>query len=302
MLRKIQCLILSTLLAIIGYLQRTNKTIQKFLADTHERMEVRMLIYQIKQRGCIDYDRFNTVYTGFVERKRQSLLKEISRIDNQFMTDLRRRTEAGLPNKGMPAETQMQKAVLETCYAYLKNDDAYQQKAFKLFLNKKIEEMAKKGDDYSKIEAYLENKRRASGYEEYIESVSRPVNIHLPRLWADFFRSGAGYMDVLPKKWPHVAYSKTDTNIPRFIFEKPYAHQYSEQEFCAMFIKEWDSTHYNPHYDNDCNDPAYYADYDGELADRPQNAYHYYLCAVSRFKQIQQRLKVNAEADKGDEL
>lgn len=284
-------LILSTLLAAIGRLQRVNQTVQKRLADAHAWADARILICQIKQCRSIDYNRFNEVYTGFVEKKRQSLLEDISRINSQFMENLRKREEAGLPNEGIPAETQMELAVMKTCYAHLKDDDVYQQKAFKLFLKKKIEEMAEKEADYSKIEAYLENKHRNSSYDEYIECISRPMSIHLPELWVEFFRSGTGYKDVIPKEWPNVAYFSTDTDIPRFIFEKPYVQQYSEQEFCARFVREWDSTHYNPRYDDGCDAPADYADYYEELADRPQNAYHYYLCAVDRYKQIQQRLK-----------
>ena len=294
----IQCFILSALLASIGRLQRANETLQKLLAETHVQMEVRMLIYQIKRWGWIDYDYFNEVYTGFVEKKRQSLLQDINMIKSQFMECLREHQEAGLLNEGLPAETQMELAVLETCYAYLKKDNAYQQKAFKLFLKKKMEEMAEKGADYGKIEAYLENKHRNSIYRGYMKCISAPMTIELLELWVEFFRSGTGYMDVLPKEWPNVAYSSADIDIPCFIFEEPYVREYTRLEFDARFVAEWDGPHYNPHYDDDCDDPTYYTDYYGELADRPQNAYCYYLCAVSRFKQIQQRLKGNA--DKGN--
>lgn len=242
--------------------------------------------------GLIEYDRFNEVYTDFVEKKRQCLLKDINRINGQFMENLRNREEAGLSNEGLPAKTQMKLATLETYYAYLKDDDAYHQKAFTLFLKKKIEEMAENGADCSKMEAYLENKRRNSSYEEYIACISRPVDIHLPKLWIEFFRSGTGY--VIPKERPHVAYASTVTDIPRFIFEEPYTHEYSEQEFCAKFMSEWDTTHNNPYYDDDCDDPSYYEDYRNELTDVPQSAYLQYLCAVNRFKQIRQRLKGNA--------
>ena len=282
-------LILSTLLSIIGRLQKTNETVQKHLADVHAQTKLRMLICQIRQSASIDYDRFNEVYTGFVEKKRQRMLNDINRINSQFMKSLRERQEAGLPNEGLPAKTQMKLATLETYYAYLKDDDAYHQKAFTLFLKKKIEEMAENGADCSKMEAYLENKRRNSSYEEYIACISRPVDIHLPKLWIEFFRSGTGY--VIPKERPHVAYSSTVTDIPRFIFEEPYTHEYSEQEFCAKFMSEWDTTHNNPYYDDNCDDPAYYEDYHSELAGSPQSAYLQYLCAVNRFKQIRHRLK-----------
>lgn len=283
-------LILSTLLSIIGRLQKTNETIQKHLADVHAQMKLRMLICQIRQSASIDYERFNEVYAGFVEKKRQRMLNDINRINSRLMKSLRE--EAGLPNEGLPVKTQMRLAVLETYYAYLKDDDAYHQKAFKLFLKKKIEEMTENGADYSKIEAYLENKRRNSGYEEYIACISRPMDIRLPKLWVAFFRSGTGY--VIPKERPHVAYSSTATDVPRFIFEEPYTHEYSEQEFCAKFMGEWDTTHNNPYYDDDCDDPSYYEDYRIELTDVPQSAYLQYLCAVNRFKQIRQRLKGNA--------
>ena len=282
-------LILSTLLSIIGRLQKTNETVQKHLADVHAQTKLRMLICQIRQSASIDYDRFNEVYTGFVEKKRQRMLNDINRINSQFMKSLRERQEAGLPNEGLPAKTQMKLATLETYYAYLKDDDAYHQKAFTLFLKKKIEEMAENGADCSKMEAYLENKRRNSSYEEYIACISRPVDIHLPKLWIEFFRSGTGY--VIPKERPHVAYASTVTDIPRFIFEEPYTHEYSEQEFCAKFMSEWDTTHNNPYYDDNCDDPAYYEDYHSELAGSPQSAYLQYLCAVNRFKQIRHRLK-----------
>ena len=286
-------LILSTLLSIIGCLQKTNETVQKHLADVHAQTQLRMLICQIRQSASIDYDRFNEVYTDFVEKKRQRMLNDINRINSRLMKSLRERQEAGLPNEeGLSAKTQMRLATLETYYAYLKDDDAYHQKAFTLFLKKKIEEMAENGADCSKMEAYLENKRRNSSYEEYIACISRPVDIHLPKLWIEFFRSGTGY--VIPKERPHVAYASTVTDIPRFIFEEPYTHEYSEQEFCAKFMSEWDTTHNNPYYDDDCDDPSYYEDYRNELTDVPQSAYLQYLCAVNRFKQIRQRLKGNA--------
>lgn len=285
-------LILSTLLSIIGRLQKTNETLQKHLADVHAQTKLRMLICQIRQSASIDYDRFNEVYTDFVEKKRQHMLKDINRINSQFMKNLRERDKAGRSNEGLPVKTQMRLEVLETYYAYLKDDDAYHQKAFKLFLKKRIEEMAENGADCSKMEAYLENKRKNLSYEEYIACISRPMDIRLPKLWVAFFRSGTGY--VIPKERPHVAYSSTATDVPRFIFEEPYTHEYSEQEFCAKFVKEWDATHNNPYYDDDCNDPAYYEDYRSELAGSPQSAYLQYLCAVNRFKQIRQRLKVNA--------
>lgn len=278
------------ILSIVESLQRTNETVQKHLADVHAQMKLRMLICQIRQSASIDYERFNEVYAGFVEKKRQRMLNDINRINSRLMKSLRE--EAGLPNKGLPVKTQMKLAVLETYYAYLKDDDAYHQKAFKLFLKKKIEEMAENGADCSKMEVYLENKRKNLSYEEYIACISRPMDIRLPKLWVAFFRSGTGY--VIPKERPHVAYASTVTDIPRFIFEEPYTHEYSEQEFCTKFMSEWDTTHNNPYYDDDCDEPAYYEDYRCELADRPQSAYLQYLCAVNRFKQIRQRLKGNA--------
>ncbi len=240
--------------------------------------------------GLIEYDRFNEVYTDFVEKKRQCLLKDINRINGQFMENLRNREEAGLSNEGLPAKTQMKLATLETYYAYLKDDDAYHQKAFTLFLKKKIEEMAENGADCSKMEAYLENKRKNLSYAEYIACISRPMDIRLPKLWVAFFRSGTGYKNIIPKERPHVAYPSRAKDIPRFIFEESYTHEYSEQEFCDKFVNEWDVTHDNPYY-NDCDDPIYYVDYCSELADRPENSYLQYRCAVSRFKFLQHRLK-----------
>lgn len=283
------------ILSVIRRLQRTNETVQKCLADTHAQTKLRMLICQIRQSASIEYDRFNEVYTDFVKRKRRCLLEEINQIDSQRMKSLRKRDKIGLPNEGLPAKTQMRLATLETYYAYLKDDDAYHQKAFKLFLKKKIEEMAENGADCSKMEAYLENKRKNLSYEEYIACISRPMDIRLPKLWVAFFRSGTGYKNVLPKERPHVAYASTATDVPRFIFEEPYTHEYSEQEFCTKFMSEWDTTHNNPYYDDDYDDPAYYEDYRSELAGRPQSAYLQYLCAVNRFKQIRQRLKGNAK-------
>lgn len=290
--RMIGLIFLKKNLTIVESLQRTNQTVQKHLVDAYVQMKLRMLICQMRQCGAIDYNYFDEVYTGFVEKKRQSLFKDINRINDQFTEYLRERQEVGLPNEGLPAKTQMRLATLETYYAYLKDDDAYHQKAFTLFLKKKIEEMAENGADCSKMEAYLGNKRRNSSYEEYIACISRPVDIHLPKLWIEFFRSGTGY--VIPKERPHVAYASTVTDIPRFIFEEPYTHEYSEQEFCTKFMSEWDTTHNNPYYDDDYDDPAYYEDYCSELAGRPQSAYLQYLCAVNRFKQIRQRLKGNA--------
>ena len=285
-------LILSTLLSLIGRLQRTNETVQNRLVDAHAQTKLMMLICQIRQSGSIDYERFNEVYTDFVKRKRQCLLEEINQIDSQCMKNLRERDKIGLPNEeGLSAKTQMRLEVLETYYAYLKDDDAYHQKAFTLFLKKKIEEMAENGADCSKMEAYLENKRKNLSYEKYIACISRPMDIRLPKLWIEFFRSGTGYKNIIPKERPHVAYPSRAKDIPSFIFEESYTHEYSEQEFCAKFVNEWDATHDNPYYDDDCDDPIYYVDYCSELADRPENSYLQYRCAVSRFKFLQHRLK-----------
>ena len=51
----------------------------------------------------------------------------------------------------------MKLATLETYYAYLKDDDAYHQKAFTLFLKKKIEEMEEMKENlhYSRIGVLL---------------------------------------------------------------------------------------------------------------------------------------------------
>lgn len=255
----------------------------------------------IKQCEAIEYDCFNEVYKSIVEKKRQSLLKDINKINRQFMEDLREREEAVLPNKGLPAKTQMELAVLETYYGYLSKDDAYQQKAFVLFLKKKMETMKKNGDDYGRIQNDLENKSRNASYEDYMDCISRPIDIRLPELWAEFFKSGEGYKDVIPKERPDVAYFSTDTDIPSFIFKKPYVQEYSEQEFCSRFANEWDITHYNPRCDEGCDyDPVRYADYADELGDRPQKAYQSYLRAVHRFKQIRQKLEQNT--DNGSEM
>ncbi len=263
-------------------------------------MKKNLAALEYRQRSYIDYDHFEDVYTSFVEKKRQSILTDINKIDSQFMANLCEREKAGLPNKELPAKTQMELAVLETYYGYLSKDDAYQQKAFVLFLEKKMEAMKENGDDYSRIQNYLENKSRNASYEDYMDCISRPIDIRLPELWAEFFRSGEGYKDVIPKERPDVAYFSTDTDIPCFIFKKPYVQEYSEQEFCSRFVQEWDITHYNPLDDDDCDyDPARYADYADELGDRPQKAYYTYLCAVHRFKQIQQKLQ---NTDNGSEM
>lgn len=291
---KTQCFILSILLAAIGRLQRVDGTVQKLLDDAYERTAERLLVKRIQRHDWIDYDYFNGVYAGFVEKKRQSLLKDINGINSRFMECLRERQEAGIPNEGMPAETQMELAVLNTYYAYLADDDMCQQKAFTLFLEKKMEELAGSWADCSEIEGYLENKYRDDHvHAECIAYISMPVNVHLPGLWAEFFRSGAGYGNVIPEERPDVAYFSSDTGIPRFIFQKPYAPGYSGQEFHDRFVREWDITHYNP-YDDGCNDPAYYAEYDDGLHNSIQNAYCRYLFAANRFKKIKQRLKPDA--------
>lgn len=280
-------------LAAVESLQRANEKVQKYLADVYVHIEARILICQIKLGDWIEFNCFDKVYRDFVEKKRQSLLDDINKIDRQLIEHLRDREVSGLPNKGFPAEKQMEQAVLETYYSYLKGDDAYLQKAFSLFLKKKMEEMAENGADCSKVEAYLERRSRNSSYEEYMACISRPMDICLPQLWVAFFKSGAGYEDVIPEEKPNVAYFRVDADIPGFIFEKPYTHEYSCEEFHTRFMHEWDTTHYNPFYD-DCSDPVDYADYDMKLADRPGNAYLYYLSAVSRFKILRQRLEANA--------
>lgn len=285
------------LLAIIEHLQRANKATNGFLANAHNRMLVKKTVEHIRRYGWIEYEDFNEAYGICVERKRQKLLEDINRIKDQFTEYLRRQQEAGLPNEGLPPDTQMELAVMETYYAYLGDDDAYQQKAFTLFLQKRMEELAEKNADCSRIKSYLEDRRSRSRYEEYIQCISRPIGMHLPELWAEFFRSSTGYMDLIPKETLHVAYFSIDTDIPRFIFEEPYTHGYSEQEFRTKFIREWDITHYNPHYDDD-SDQADYADYDMELADRHHNAYLNYLAAAGRFKSIQQRLSMDDGVDK----
>jgi len=293
---RLRLIFINKIFSTIKHLQRTNESVQKFLDGLREQMVVRMLISHIKRYGWIDYNYLNEVYIGFVERKRQALLKDIEKIDNQSMKNIRERQGAGLPNEGLPAETRMKQAVLDTCYAYLKGDDAYQQKAFRLFLKKKMEDMAENGADCSKIEAYLKNKRKDSSYEEYIECISMPVTITLPKLWVEFFRSGARYTNMLPKEWPNVAYFSTSTDVPNFIFEPPYVDQYSAEEFSARYAKEWETTHYNPDYDDnyDYEDPTECMKYRNELAGSSVGAYCQYIYAVSLFRRIQQALKLNA--------
>lgn len=288
---------INIILFIIKLLQKANGSVQKFLEGFREQMVVSRLICRIKSDILIDYDYFNEVYTGFVERKRQSILKDIDRINNQFNENFRKRQEAGLPNEGLPAETRMKQAVLETCYAYLRDDDAYQQKAFRLFLKKKMEDTAENGVDCSRIEAYLGNKRKDSSYEEYKECISMPIMVHLPRLWVEFFRSGTKYTNMLPKEWPNVAYFSISTDVPDFIMEPPYVEEYSEQEFYARYAKEWETTHYNPNYDDECHEPADYVDYTDELADRHEKAYFEYLAAINQFRKIQRALKPDTEGN-----
>lgn len=302
-IHKLRCMgaanitVYKAVLAIIEHLQRANKATDSFLANAHNRMLVKKTAGHIRRYGWIEYEDFNEAYGICVERKRQKLLEDINRIKDQFAEYLRRQQEAGLPNEGLSPDTQMKQAVMETCYAYLGDDDAYQQKAFTLFLQKRMEELTENDADCSRIKSYLEDKRSRSCYEEYINCISRPVDVHLIELWIEFFRNSTGYRGLIPKEMPHVAYFSIDTDIPRFIFEEPYTHGYSEQEFRTKFIREWDITHYNPHYDDD-SDQADYTDYDMELADRPQNAYLNYLAATGRFKSIQQRLSMDVRVDK----
>lgn len=279
-------------LAAVESLQRANETVQKYLADVYVRMEVRILTCRIKLCEWIEFTCFDKVYGDFVERKRQSLLKDINRINSQYMEALRDSWGTGLPNIEFPAEKQMELSVLETYYAYLKDDEVYRQKAFKLFLEKKMEAMKENGVDYSRIQNYLENKSRNANYEDYMACISMPIDIRLARLWVEFFKSGEGYKDVIPKERPDVAYFSINADIPEFIFKKPYVQEYSEYEFCSRFQNEWDITHYNPRDDDDRDyDPVRYEDYAEELRGRPQNAYCFYLGAVNRFKQIQQNLQ-----------
>lgn len=318
------------ILTIIEYLQKTNKRFQNFLSDAHIQMNAKALIYKIKQRYWIkyerlggiyinplnekqlywiEYDRLNKIYTDFVKRKRQSILEEINRIENQFMEYRRERDRAGLPNEGMPAETTIKHTVLQNCYVYLEHDNLYHQKAFKLFLKKKMEEMEENNeydDEYDSIETYLEDSFKNENYEDYITYWYEPVDIRLSELWIEFFRGCiTEYMDILPKKWPNVAYSHIETDVPNFIFEEqPYVHEYTEEEFRERFMKEWNATHYNPYDDNDHDDEDFdamvdYADYYAELADKPHYAFNHYQAAVFMFRGIQKRLNADAGTDKG---
>lgn len=277
------------ILVIIVYLKRVNKMADEFLSDAHERAKINMLVKSLRLPDYIDFHYFDDIYKIFVERKRRKILEDVNAIDEGYWEYRSRCESEGLPHEAMPVEKRMEEAVLETYYAFLGDDDAYQQKAFLEFLKKKIED----GDDRKEIADYLEKKYKHASYDEYerLEAYTDSIlEIELPDLWIEFFRSGVGYTSMIPDERPPVAYMYSHIGIPRFIFERPYVKEFTEQEFYCRFMKEWDVTHENPIYDDEYDDPSYQQDYDMELADRPQRAYSRYMMAVSRFKRIQETL------------
>lgn len=262
-----------------------------FPDDAQERAKLNKLIEELQSKEFFGYDYFNEVYKICVERKRRKLLEAIKEMDSNAHS---------LHEPILADEAWMKRMVLYTYYVYLKDDDAYRQKAFAEFLKKRIEGM----DDKTCVEcwgmhAYLEGLYEHSDYAEYQqfkEPYCRRMGAYQPKIWREFFQNSEEYVDVIPSERPPVLYTDNNMYIPRFVFEPPYIGEYAEWVFYDRFMKEWDLTHCNPLvYGDFYNHFIDLALYRNELADKPKKAYHDYQKAVITFKQIQQALKPDAE-------
>ena len=289
-------------LSIIEYLQRVNDTMKEFLLDAHEQTKINRMIKNLQLNMLckrlhlevwthIDFDYFNEVYKIFVERKRRKMLADADELDEKRMEYMRSRIAEGLPHAATPLGMYIKEKVLVTYYAYLRDDDAYMQKAFLEFLKKKIED----GHDCLAIAPYLEKKYKHSSYEEcekvkgYGRYMEGSLDLGIPEIWLEFFQSGMSYTEMIPDEKPQVIYWRTDKgDIPRFIFERPYTKEFTEWEFHEKFIEEWDMTHGHEEDNGYCGyDPLsdpYDIEYLEELANRPEEAYHQYVIAVNRFR------------------
>lgn len=259
------------ILMIGEFLQRKNETAKKFLADTRDRTKTDQLIAELQYKDSFNSNYFNEVYQICVEKKRQKILADIRKIDGRYREYYGELRDARLVNEAMSAEMN-KKQVLETYYAFLKDDNVFHQKAFTEFLKKTMEKRAENGDDCRSIGDYLEDHYRNISSEEYFFSIfDQPVFIGLPELWTEFLKSGSEYTDVIPDERPGVYYFSSAKNIPCFIFKKPYVDKYSREEFCREFIAEWGVTH-------DCSR------YGSEQYPIWDEIYNYYICAHARFR------------------
>lgn len=279
-------IIFKMMLIIIGYLQKLNEIREKRLLEAHERTEIRMLVKKIRLWNWIDFHCFDHAYKLFVERKRRKMFEEINAIEDEIHECWLRRQRGESLREIYPIEKRKKQTVLETYYAFLKDDDAYKQKAFLEFLKKKVED----GDGRQEISAYLEEKCQKESYAEYERLTAwsdSQLVIELPELWIEFFRSGTEYATLIPDERPNVAYSSdTCAEIPRFVFEKPFVEEFTEQVFIDKFTKEWNTTHYYP--DDECDDPIYRQECDMDLDQALWEAYDEYISAVSMAKRNQQ--------------
>lgn len=278
-------IIFKMMLIIIGYLQKLNEIREKRLLEAHERTEIRMLVKKISLWNWIDFHCFDHAYKLFVERKRRKMLEEINAIEDEIHECWLRRQRGESLREIYPIEKRKKQTVLETYYAFLKDDDAYKQKAFLEFLKKKVED----GDGRQEISAYLEEKCQKESYAEYerltAESDSLLV-LELPELWIEFFRSGTE--SLIPDERPNVAYSSdTCAEIPRFIFEQPLAEEFTEPEFIRKFGKEWYTTHYYPD-----DDPIHQQECDTDLDQALWDAYDGYIVARLMAERNQQTFRL----------
>jgi len=252
--------------------------------DAHERAKIDNLIAELRSQRCFSYDYFNEVYKICVERKRRKILEAIKEMDNN-VNPLREPIFAD--------EARMKQMVLHTYYVYMGDDDAYRQKVFAEFIKKRMEGMDKACEECWGMQACLEGLYEHAGYQGYhaLTKFQEKLWVYQRHLWREFFGNSEEYMDVIPSEKPPVLYTDSNMYIPCFVFEPPYVVGYSEREFHARFMKEWNLTHYNPLLDEDLR--GHFRDlapYRNELADKPEKAYRDYRKAVIMFRKIKQTL------------
>ena len=283
-------IIFKMMLIMIEYLQKLNEIRKKRLLEAHERTEIHILVKKIRLCDQIDSLYFYDMYELFVESKRRKMLEDINALEDERNESWLRRHRGEAPGETYPVEKRIKEIVLKTYYEFLKHDNTYMQKAFLEFLKKKVEE----GDGRQEISAYLERIYQCEKYDENLDCLGIPISLSIPELWIEFFRSGTGYADLIPDERPNVAYRLgTQREIPRFIFEKPFVGEFTEQEFADKFTKEWcttfdypDDTYAYDDYDVYYDRKIYRQECDMELAVALEETYQEYRMAVMYAEQI----------------
>lgn len=278
-------IVFKMVLIVIEYFQRVNETMKEFLLDAHEQTKINMFVKKLRLWSQFDLDfigYFSETYALFVESRRRKILKDIDLLEDRKLEYCCKCKTKGLYEMSLP-EIGLKLPVLETYYAFLKDDDVCQQRAFKEFLKKKIDD----GDKRQEIADYLED-CHGEGFTYFMRGAYK---IRLRDLWIEFFRSGPGYENLIPGEKPQVMYGQ-NADIPCFIFGKSGAEGFTKEEFEEKFTREWYDTHAYERDEEplelrlagDPDSPDVEA-YNPELEDECQKAYDEYKRAVKKFKE-----------------